>query len=78
MYEQQPFTCENEHQDKHDGCVTKVQNCRRHSIHGQLCKVEMYGIYEEIDGSGAGCEIRSPPPSIILYNIRHKKLENHH
>ena len=60
------LTCKNKDHDKHNGCITEVENCRSHSFHGELIEVKMNRIDEEIYSSEARCEERSPPPSVIL------------
>ena len=60
------LTGENKDEDEHDGGVTEIEDGRSETLHLEFGEIEVYWIYEEVDGSAAGRQVASPPPPVIL------------
>jgi len=52
--------------NRHNKCITEINNCGGETFKRQLRSVIMTGINEEVNRCEAGCQETSPPPSIIF------------
>lgn len=59
-------SCEQEEQEDDDSGVSKVEEGRCETFHLQLGEEVVYAVDEEVDGSEATREERSPPPVVVF------------